>query len=89
MAAGKKQGIICGGDKGRGLRGDDFSAPEHRWVWYYEAGSCAQNALLESTAWGLSGNIVELSDYESISYLLKLDQDFIPQFVIPIGRSPE
>jgi len=73
--------------KKRGLRGDDFSSPQIRWVWYYEAGSCAQNVLLDSAAWGLSGNIVEISDQESVRSLLRLNQDFIPLFVTPVGGS--
>jgi len=72
---------------GRGFRGDDFSPPQFRWLWYYEAGSCAQNILLDSTAWGLSGNIIELSNHENILSLLRLDEDFIPLFVTPVGWS--
>ncbi len=75
--------------KGRDVIGDDFSSPQFRWVWYYEAGSCAQNILLDSTAWGLSGNIIELSNHENIISLLRLNEDFIPLFVTPIGWSSE
>jgi len=77
--------LNLGHTKKRGLVGDDFSGPESRWVWYYEAGSCAQNVLLDSTAWGLHGNIVEISNQEGIRSILKLNNDFIPLFVNPVG----
>ena len=69
----------------RGLRHDDFSALEYRWLWYYEAGACAQNTLLEAEAWGLKGNIVEIKNKEKICNLLRLNDEFEPTFVLPIG----
>jgi len=73
--------------RGRGFRGDDFSSPKSRWIWYYEAGSCVQNVLLDSTAWGLSGNVIEFSNKENIRSILRLNNDFVPLFVTPVGCS--
>lgn len=69
----------------RGLRGDDFSAPQYRWTWYYEAGSCAMNSLLTAEAWGFSGNIVEISNKEKARSILRLNDNFVPMFVMPFG----
>jgi len=71
----------------RGLRGDDFSALKYRWLWYYEAGSCAHNSLLEAEAWGMKGNIVEIQNQEKVSDILKLNEKCIPLFVVPLGFS--
>jgi hypothetical protein len=43
--------------------------------------------LLEAQAWGLKGNIVEINNQEKILDLLKLNEDYIPMFVVPIGFS--
>jgi hypothetical protein len=66
-------------------RWDDLSGVEFRWIWHYEAGACAQNVLLDATAWGLSGNIIPVKDNETILSLFRLNSNFIPLYAIPIG----
>ena len=66
---------------------DDFSSEELRWLWYYEAGSCAQNTMLVASAWDLTGNIEEISIQEKTRSLLRLNDNFIPLFVMPVGFS--
>lgn len=66
---------------------DDFSGEELRWLWYYEAGASAYNALLETTAWNLSGNIITVTNPNMICSLLTLDNTlFEPMLAIPIGE---
>ena len=68
-----------------GLR-DDFSGEEFRWLWYYEAGASAYNVLLEATAWNLSANIVLPTDSNTIRSVLRLNQNFLPLFIVPVGK---
>jgi len=57
------------------------------WSMYYEAGASAHNVFLETTAWGLSGNIAPVTDKDTLCNLLKLDKErFEPMFVIPVGK---
>jgi len=65
---------------------DDFSGEEFRWLWYYEAGASAYNALLEATAWNLSANIVLPTDNEAILSVLRLNQNFLPLLIVPVGE---
>lgn len=66
---------------------DDFSDEELRWLWYYEAGASGYNAILETTAWNLSGNIISINNPNMICSLLKLDGTlFEPMLAIPIGK---
>lgn len=68
-------------------RTDDLSGEELRWIWNYEAGACAQNALLDATAWGLCGDIVPVNDIEPILSLLRLNKNFIPLYAVSVGYS--
>jgi hypothetical protein len=66
---------------------DDFSDEELRWLWYYESGASGYNAILETTAWNLSGNIISINNPNMICSLLKLDENlFEPMLAIPIGK---
>jgi len=65
---------------------DDFSSEEYRWMWYYEAGASAYNVLLESTAWNLSANIVLPTDIDTIRSLLRLNEEYIPLLIVPVGE---
>ena len=65
---------------------DDLSAPDLRWIWYYEAGAAAQNILLEATSRDLNGNIIKIDNKEAICSVLKLDPEkFDPMVVVPVG----
>lgn len=68
--------------------GNEFniSGPEWLWLWYYEAGSSAYNVLLEATAWNLSANIVLPTDTSAIRSLVRLDENFAPLFIVPVGK---
>ncbi|KAA0015378.1 MAG: hypothetical protein FE041_00005 [Thermoplasmata archaeon] len=66
---------------------DDFSGEEFRWLWYYEAGASAYNALLESTAWGLSANVFPIVDKGTVLSVLGLNgDDFDPLFIVAVGK---
>jgi len=65
---------------------DDFSSEEYRWLWYYEAGASAYNVLLEATAWNLSANIVLPTYIDAINSILRLNDNFIPLFIVPVGK---
>ena len=65
---------------------DDLSAEKFRWVWYYEAGASVHNVLLQAKAWSLSANIVPIINTESIRSLLKLNDNYSPLFIVPIGK---
>jgi nitroreductase len=68
------------------IRWDDLSAEKYRWIWYYEAGASAHNLLLEATAWNLSANIVVPTDAAAIRSILRLNQNFIPLLIVPVGK---
>lgn len=65
---------------------DDLSAEKFRWIWHYEAGASAHNVLLQAKAWSLSANIVPIINTESIRSLLKLNDNYSPLFIVPIGK---
>jgi nitroreductase len=73
-------------NKTRPAGADDLSAELYRRFWYYEAGASAYNVLLEATAWNLSTAIVLPTDAFALRSVLKLDENFVPLFVIPVGR---
>jgi hypothetical protein len=64
---------------------DDLSDPMLRWIWTYEAGSCAQNVLLDSTAWDYSSMVIPINQKEAVNSLLGLDENFDPFYILPIG----
>jgi len=76
--------IISVLDVDKTIRWDDLSGMLH--IWYYEAGASAQNIILETTAWDLSGIIEFPSDVAAIRSLFKLNDDFVPLLVVPVGR---
>jgi nitroreductase len=65
---------------------DDLSGEINRRFWYFEAGASAHNVLLEATAWNLSATIVLPVDTLSLQSILHLDKDYLPLFLIPVGR---
>jgi len=70
---------------------DKLGFPLHEyfipWAMYYEAGASAHNVLLESTAWGLSGNVTPVIDKDAVVNLLGLDSErFEPLLVVPVGK---
>jgi len=71
-------------DVNKTIRWDDLSGMLH--IWYYEAGASAHNILLEATAWDLYGSIEFPSDVEAICSLFKLNENFIPLLIVPVGR---
>jgi len=76
--------IISVLDVDKTIRWDDLSGMLH--IWYYEAGASAQNILLEAAAWDLSGSIEFPSDVAAIRSLFKLNDDFVPLLIVPVGR---
>ena len=76
--------IISVLDVDKTIRWDDLSGMLH--IWYYEAGASAHNILLEAAAWDLSGNIEFPSDVAAIRSLFKLNDDFVPLLIVPVGR---
>lgn len=66
--------------------GEDLSAEIYHRFWYFEAGASAHNVLLEAISWNLSATIVLPTDTLALRSLLQLDENFLPFFVIPIGR---
>jgi len=76
--------IISVLDVDKTIRWDDLSGMLH--IWYYEAGASAQNILLEATSWDISGSIEFPSDVAAICSLFKLNDDFIPLLIVPVGR---
>ncbi len=64
----------------------DLSGEQFRRFWYYEAGASVHNVLLEATAWNLSANIVFPIDITAIRSLLRLNNNFIPLLIVPVGR---
>ncbi|MCK5260980.1 MAG: nitroreductase family protein [Thermoplasmatales archaeon] len=65
---------------------DDLSAEKFRWIWYYEAGASAHNVLLQAKAWNLTASIALITDTESVRSLLRLNDNFLPLFIVPIGK---
>jgi nitroreductase len=65
---------------------DDLSAEKFRRFWYFEAGASAHNVLLEATAWNLSTTIVLPTDALTLRSVLKLDENYVPLFIIPVGH---
>ena len=75
-------------DKTRPKGHDDFSGKEFRWLWYYEAGASAHNALLEAITFNLSASVYPIKSKETILNLLELSEDkFDPLLVTAIGIS--
>jgi nitroreductase len=65
----------------------DWSQEWCRWIWYYEAGACSHNVMLEATARGCSGSIALISDKNTICSILHLDQElFDPMLVVSVGK---
>jgi len=65
---------------------DNLSAPDLRWIWYYEAGAAGHNILLQATSRNLNGNILKIDDKKAICSVLKLDPEkFDPMVIIPVG----
>jgi len=65
---------------------DDLSTEIFRRFWYFEAGASAHNVLLEATSWNLSAAIVLPTDALALRSVLKLNEDYVPLFIIPVGR---
>jgi nitroreductase len=65
---------------------DDLSAEIYRRFWFYEAGASTHNVLLEATAWNLSAAIVLPTDTLALQSILSVDENFVPLFIIPVGR---
>lgn len=65
---------------------DDLSSEQFRWLWYHEAGASAYNVLLEATAWNLSANIVLPVDIDAIRSVLRLNDNYLPLFILPVGK---
>ena len=78
--------IISVLDIGRTNQWDDLSAEKFRWIWYYEAGASAHNVLLQAKAWNLTANIALITDTESVRSLLRLNDNYLPLFIVPIGK---
>ncbi len=78
--------IVLDVDKTRPEGGDDFSGPQERNLWCYEAGSATHNALLEAAAWGLTANAYLPTDKDIIRSALGLEGEFTPLVVVPIGK---
>jgi nitroreductase len=78
--------IVLDIEKTRPEGGDDFSGPEMRNLWCFEAGAAAHNALLEAAVWNLTANTYLPTDNDAIRSTLGLEGEFTPLFVIPIGK---
>jgi nitroreductase len=53
--------------------------------WYLEAGAATHTVMLEATAFGLNTTIVTPTDALAIRTLLKLNDQFMPLTIVPIG----
>lgn len=53
--------------------------------WYLEAGAAAHTIMLEATALGFHSNIVAPTDIIAMSSLLKLNDECLPLFVVPVS----
>lgn len=73
-------------DRTRPAGSDNLSDEIFRCFWYYEAGACAHNVLLEATAWNLSATIVLPRNVSALQSTLQMDEDLLPLFLIPVGR---
>ncbi len=56
------------------------------WPWHYEAAAAGYTALLEATAWNLSGNLIAAVDGEALRSALSLGEVYLPLYVVPVGR---
>lgn len=56
------------------------------WPWHYEAAAAGYTALLEATAWNMSGNLLAALDAEQMRDVLSLDTGYLPLFVVPLGK---
>lgn len=79
--------IVLDIEKTRPEGGDDFSGPQMRYLWCFEAGAAAHNALLEAAAWDLTANAYLPTDSTAIRSILGLEGEFTPLVVVPIGKS--
>ncbi|MFO8133442.1 MAG: nitroreductase family protein [Thermoplasmatota archaeon] len=57
------------------------------WPWHYEAAAAGYTALLEATAWNLSGNLIAAVDGEALRSALSLGEAYLPLYVVPVGRA--
>ncbi|MBN1280441.1 MAG: nitroreductase family protein [Candidatus Thermoplasmatota archaeon] len=64
---------------------DDLSGEQFRQFWYFEAGASTHNVLLEATAWDLTSTIVLPRDTGAIQSLLRLPDECLPLFLMPVG----
>ena len=78
--------IVLDIEKTRPDGGDDFSGALMRNLWCYEAGSAAQNALLEAAAWNLTANSYLPIDDGALTEILGLEGEFKPLVIVPIGK---
>jgi len=78
--------IVLDIEKTRPKGGDDFSGPEMRNLWCFEAGAAAQNALLEAAALNLTANAFLPMEDSSILSALNLKGEFTTLFVVAIGK---
>jgi hypothetical protein len=78
--------IISVLDIGETIKWDDLSDEIFRWIWSYEAGASAHTVLLEATTRGLSANIVPPTDPDTIRSLLRLNESYIPFYIVPVGK---
>jgi len=56
------------------------------WPWHYEAAAAGYTALLEATAWNLSGTLIGALDAGEMRAALMLDTDYLPLYVVPLGE---
>ncbi|MGC9307689.1 MAG: nitroreductase family protein, partial [Thermoplasmatota archaeon] len=57
------------------------------WPWHYEAAAAGYTALLEATAWNLSGNLIAAVDSDALRTALSLGEAYLPLYVVPLGRA--
>ena len=57
------------------------------WPWHYEAAAAGYTALLEATAWNLSGNLIAAVDSDALRTALFLGEAYLPLYVVPLGRA--
>ena len=60
--------------------------PEVQWYWYFESGASAYNVMLESTILDLHAGIVKPTDVSSINSIMRLNDEFLPLIIIPVGE---